>query len=136
MSVISSISHARSRKTNLDWDTVMVVKVEGMITKDARWTPLEVQWLRVRLPMQVRSLVGEDLTCRRTVCHNSRALQQEKPLQWGARAQHQRVAPTRHSQGRPAGSNEDPAQTPKLIINVVIKLLKLINKHNFLKKIL
>ena len=86
---------------------------------------LVAQWLRIRLPVQgtrVRSLVWEDPTCRRAtkpMRHNywahapqllslraattepcmprARALQQEKPPQWEARAPQWRVAPARHN---------------------------------------
>ena len=84
-------------------------------------TSLVVQWLRICLPMQgtwVQSLVREDPTCRgatRSVCHNcwacepqllsprataaeahvprARAPQQERSLQWEARAPQWRAAP-------------------------------------------
>ena len=69
-------------------------------------TSLVAQWLRIRLPMQgtrVQALVREDPTCHGTIkpmYHNywARAptvcaLQQEKPLQWEARAPQRRVAP-------------------------------------------
>ena len=69
-------------------------------------TSLVVQWLRIHLPMQgtrVWALIREDPTCRgatKPVHHNfwsslprARAPQQEKPLQWEARAPQQRVAP-------------------------------------------
>ena len=84
------------------------------------WTSLVVQWLEIRLPMQgtrVRALVREDPTCRgatKPVRHNywacaleptshnywaraprARALQQEKPPQWEARAAQRRAAPAR-----------------------------------------
>ena len=83
---------------------------------------LVARWLRIHLPMQgtrVRALVREDPTCcgaTKPMRHNywacalepashnywahaSRAcaLQQEKPLQWEARALQQRVAPARHN---------------------------------------
>ena len=72
------------------------------------------QWLRIRLPMQgtqVQALVQEDPTycgaskpvshnywahvphLLKPVCSTARAPQQEKPLQWEARALQQRVAP-------------------------------------------
>ena len=70
-------------------------------------TSLVVQWLRICLPMQgtrVRSLVGEDPTCRGATKHLSHnywahvprahAPQQEKPPQWEAHAPQWRVAPT------------------------------------------
>ena len=40
----------------------------------------------------------------------ARAPQQEKPLQWEARAPQWRVAPARRNQRKPARSNEDPMQ--------------------------
>ena len=86
------------------------------------WASLVAQWLRIRLPMQgtqVWSLAREDPTCLRAtkpmrhnywacalepVSHSywarvprARAPQQEKPLQWEARAPQWRVTPARHS---------------------------------------
>ena len=83
---------------------------------------LVVQWLRIRLPMEgarVRALVQENTTCHRAAkpvrhyywacalepaSHNywahaprARALQQEKPPQWEARAPQWRVAPARRN---------------------------------------
>ena len=105
----------------------------------ARWLrihlPLQGTW--------VRSLVREDPTCcgaTKPVSHNdwactlepvshnywsprattieahvprARAPQQEKPLQWQARAPQWRVAPARCNKRKPARSNEDPMQ-PKI----------------------
>ena len=52
------------------------------------------------------------------------ALQQEKPLQWEARAPQWRVGPTCRNERKPARSDEDPTQ-PKI---------KNINKNKFIKK--
>ena len=90
-------------------------------------TSLVAQWLRIHLPtqrIQVRAPVREDTTCHRAakpVSHNywarvpqqraactlpqlekactpgACALQQEKPLQWEARAPQRRAAPARHN---------------------------------------
>ena len=98
------------------WGYVCKIVMESLSEKAwAFWgASLVAQWLRIRLPMQgtgVRALVQEDPTCRRAtkpVCHNywacalqpacrnswspraattgAHALQQEKPLQWEARA--------------------------------------------------
>ena len=80
-------------------------------------TTLVMQWLRICLLMRIWALVQEDPTRRgatKPMRHNywtcalepashnywacvprARALQQEKPLQWEARAPQQRVAPAR-----------------------------------------
>ena len=62
---------------------------------------------------QIRSLVWEDPTCRKSVHHTCRVhtLQQEKPPRWEARTLQWRVAPTHYNQRKPTHSNEDPAQT-------------------------
>ena len=92
---------------------------------------------------RIRALVREDPTCRRAakpVRHNywacaleptshnywspratttearaprARALQQEKPPRWEARAPQQRAAPAHHNWRKPVWGNEDPTQ-PKL----------------------
>ena len=92
------------------------------------------QWLRISLPMQgaqVRALVQEDPTCpgaTKPVCHNywslratttdahvprARALWQQKPPQWEARAPPWRVAPAHRNVRKPVCSKEDPTQ-PKI----------------------
>ena len=93
---------------------------------------------------QVRAVVREDPTChgatKQVVHHNywactlepanhnywaraprARALQQEKPPQWEARALQWRAAPARRNYRKPVRSNEDPMQ-PK--INKFIKKKK------------
>ena len=51
------------------------------------------------------------------------APQQEKPPQWEARAQQQRVAPARCNYRKPARSNEDPTQ-PKKINTILLTVYK------------
>ena len=104
----------------------------------AQWLRIRLPMQRT----QVRALVQEDPTCRgaiKPMCHNywactlepashncwarvlqllkpaprAHAPQQEKPLQWEARALQQRVAPAHRSQRKPAHSNEDPTQPKK-----------------------
>ena len=77
------------------------------------WTSLVAQWLRIRLPMQgpqVRALVREDPTCRRTtkpVRHNYWACTLEPASHnYWARAQ-QQLKPTRLE---PVLRNEKPPQ--------------------------
>ena len=98
-------------------------KIVGKFKRKWAGTSLVAQWLRIRLPMQgtrVRALVREDPTCRgatKPASHNywarepqllsprattteahvprARVPQQEKPLQWEARAPQVRVAPSR-----------------------------------------
>ena len=56
-------------------------------------------------------------------CPRARALQQEKPPQWEARTQQQRVAHARRNQRKPAHSNGDPTQ-PKIKIKNKLKRKK------------
>ena len=104
-----------------------------MLKWRALGTSLVAQWLRICLPMQgtqVQSLVRKDSTCRgaaKPMRHNywacalepashnywacaprARALQQEKPSQWKAHAQQERVAPAHRR--KPAHSNKEPTQ--------------------------
>ena len=62
----------------------------------------------------------------------ARALQREKPLQWGARALPRRKAPTHHNWRKPACSNEDPTQ-PKInkIKNKKLTVLRLARETNW-----
>ena len=72
---------------------------------------------------RVWALAREGPTCQgatKPMRHNywaraprAQAPQQEKPLQWEARALQRRVAPTRCNQRKPAHSNKDPTQ-PKI----------------------
>ena len=62
-------------------------------------TSLVVQWIRIHLPM-CDTTVGP-------VCSKPHAPQQERPLQWEARA---RVAPAPCNLRKSSQSNEDPAQ--------------------------
>ena len=95
------------------------MKLEHSLTPDTCRTSLVAKWLRIRLPMQgtrVRSLVWEDPTCHRAtkpVSHKywarvprARALQQEKPLQWEARAPQLRVAPLAATRESPRAATE------------------------------
>ena len=81
------------------------------------------QWVRTRLPVQetwVCSPILEDLTCCRAtkpVLLNKRSHLTAKP----ADCNH-REAPTHHSGGKPAGSDEDPQQ-PQIILKMKKKYI-------------
>ena len=64
---------------------------------------------RARVP-QLLSLCAATTEAHAPRAH---ALQQEKPLQWEARAPQQRVGPACHNLGKPTVSNQDPVQSKK-----------------------
>ena len=107
---------------NTDDPAKHYLKWKKLITKGHIGASLVAQWLRICLPMQgtrVRALGQEDPICRgatKPVRHNywactlepwatttearvprARALQQEKPPKWEARALPWRVAPAHHN---------------------------------------
>ena len=81
-------------------------------TSDNYWAHVP-QLLSLFSRAHERQLLSPRATTTEARAPRARAPQQEKSLQWEARAPQQRVAPTRHNWRKPVRSKKDPTQ-PKI----------------------